>query len=181
MKVLSAGASVPSEDIASPTWRLSAHPTVESLMEASCQRLDQLLSPFLLFSSLGEWRRGWKFQAFQPQLGLSGDQKDSPSGSHPGGHPALLKQKKKRKKDVPGVITGNYKGTGFLWSTVVRLGLWLQTRPPLGRMSIYGISVSIHPPPAPTKVSSILREMTALLGQKTVGCVTDACPYSGAS
>ena len=38
VKVLSVGASIPEEDIAFPTWRLSAHPTVESLMEASSQR-----------------------------------------------------------------------------------------------------------------------------------------------
>lgn len=114
VKVLSAGASVPEEDIAFPTWRLSAHPTVESLMEASSQRLDQLLSPFLLFSCLWRMEEGLEIPSFQPQLGLSGDQKDSPSGSHPGGHPALLKQKKKRKRCAWCYHFGNYKGTGSL-------------------------------------------------------------------
>ena len=78
VKVLSVGASIPEEDIAFPTWRLSAHPTVESLMEASSQRLDQLLSPFLLFSHLWRMEEGLEIPSFQPWLGPAGDQ------PHPG-------------------------------------------------------------------------------------------------
>lgn len=63
-KVLSAGASVPKEDVAFPTWRLSEYPTIESLMEASSHRLDQLLTPSLLFSHLWRMEEGLEIPSF---------------------------------------------------------------------------------------------------------------------
>ena len=84
-------------------------------MEVSSHRLDQLLSPFLLFSLLWRMEEGLEIPSFQPWLGLSGDW--SPSGSHPGGQPALLKQKKKKKKKRCAWCSyhfGSYKGTGSL-------------------------------------------------------------------
>lgn len=63
-KVLRAGACVPKEDIAFPIWRLSEYPTIESLMEASSHRLDQLLTPFLLFSHLWRMEEGLEIPSF---------------------------------------------------------------------------------------------------------------------
>ena len=117
-------------------------------MEVSSHRLDQLLSPFLLFSLLWRMEEGLEIPSFQPWLGLSGDW--SPSGSHPGGQPALLKQKKKKKKkDVPGVlITLEVIRELDLWSTLVRLGSLAADKAfPRAHEHIWHFSV--HPPSTP--------------------------------
>ena len=115
-------------------------------MEVSSHRLDQLLSPFLLFSLLWRMEEGLEIPSFQPWLGLSGDW--SPSGSHPGGQPALLKQKKK-KKDVPGVLITLEVIRGLdLWSTLVRLGSLAADKAfPRAHEHIWHFSV--HPPSTP--------------------------------